>query len=129
MSNLSSDEIRKILKDEWPDLKHVWLFDPIYTVASRGAIASLIEPVEQEFDKKFDCDKFAMVTHAQVSLAVASDMRFEYCVTFGQIAYKHSVSGECHMVNLLLTPEINVYEPQGGFYTNGKNMNPYYVRM
>ena len=127
---ITSDQIREILGAKWPKLKHVWLFDSIYTVASRGAIASLIKPVEQEFDaKKFDCDKFAMTTHSQVSLAAASDDRFEYCLTFGQIAYKHSVSKEIHMVNLLLTPEINVYEPQGGFYTNGENMNPFYVRI
>ena len=127
--NITSDKIRKILKDKWPDLKHIWLFDPIYTVVSRGAIASILEPVNLAFDsKKFDCDKFAMVTHSQISLAAAKDSRFEYCVTFGQIAYEHSVSGEIHAVNILIDPKINIYEPQGEFYTNGKNMNPFYVR-
>lgn len=128
--NITSDEIVDILKKKWPDLKYIWRFDPIYTIISKEQLESLIEPITQKFDsKKFDCDKFSLVTHSQVSLKVAADPRFEHCATFGQIMMKHTISKEIHAVNILLDPAIHLFEPQGQHYINGKNMNPFFVRI
>ena len=130
--NLKSDQIRDILKNKWPDLKYIWLFDTIYTAIDVSQFEKIIKPVQQKFHQnKFDCDKFAMTTHVQVALEIAADDNFSYAITFGQIMTKHLISKQIHAVNILIDTDlkINLYEPQGGYFINGKNMQPFFVRI
>ena len=130
--NLKSDQIRDILKNKWPDLKYIWLFDTIYTAIDIPQFEKIIKPIQQKFHQnKFDCDKFAMTAHVQVALEIAADDSFLYAILFGQIMTKHLISKQIHAVNILIDDDlyINLYEPQGGYFINGKNMEPFFIRI
>ena len=109
VKDLSSSQIRNILKSRWPQLKHIWLFSPMYTAISGGdfeKILNNLQPINQQFNKnKFDCDKFALVTQALVSLATSKDENLTYDVIFGQIILKHNISKEVHAINIFINSD------------------------
>lgn len=130
--NITSNKIREILKKRWSSLKYIWLFDMIYTAIDIEKFESIVEPVIQKFHPgKFDCDKFAMVLHAKIVTKISDDDSFSQTITFGQIMMKHIISEEIHAINILITPDekINLFEPQGGYFVNGKNLKPFFVRI
>ena len=135
MKNLTANRIRKILKKKWPKLKYVWLFNSNYTAIDIETFKDVIlnlQPIEQKFDsKKFDCDKFALVTQALVSLVTAKDSSIDYDIAFGQIVIKHKISKEIHAINVLIdsNEKIHLMEPQGRHFVDGVNMKPLFLRI
>jgi hypothetical protein len=132
MKTIGSADIRTILTAQWPDLKHIWLFDYLYVAVDEDRFKLILEDVktiERSFDKNvFDCDDFSHVTSAFIKLAASAI--FKHGIAFGEVAVRQMWGG-VHCLNVLITPneKVRLFEPQSREFIDGQVMKPFFVRI
>jgi hypothetical protein len=125
--------VRDSLKRSNPEIRNVWLFDKQYcalTIKEFESVVKEIEPITVQFkDELFDCDDYALVTSAFMKLKAAA--LYPRSISFGEITIKHSLTGEVHSLNFLVTEDekLHYWEPQGQLFVNGDNYKPFFVRI
>ena len=136
MKTITAKEAREILKGVWPGLKHIWIFDqrlalPTLEQVKQGLNDSRIF-LGRFFYELFDCDDYALNTHAAVKGWVASQQNkiVAHNWAFGEVAMEHPDLG-IHNQNIFISHDkVWLYEPQDRqFIEPGKGEKPFYVRM
>jgi hypothetical protein len=132
MRIIHSSELRTIIKKQWPELLHVWLFDQTYAAVDVETFLNYYSKIEEmpEFDfNKFDCDDFSLLTHARIKLIASKDL--PHSIAFGEITVRREDIGDVHNLNVLISDDSKalLYEPQGEIFIDGANMKPFFLRM
>ena len=138
---ITSEHIRGLLKQTWPDLSQIWLTDPHYEVMPFEWLEKAIKECSLK-DLVFrrdvwDCDNYSLQLHARVQI-------YQYkLVLAGKSKSKHSWAvGECigfnegflgtgiHSQNLAITDKgIVLIEPQEGIIKDpDKSYVPFFVK-
>ena len=118
MKEVSAEKVRNILRQQWPELKYVWVFDRRVSLLSCTAAENLLDNLQgfaQRFEYElFDCDDFSLVANAFVKLKIASEREtYKYNWAFGEVMGEQPGVG-VHIQNLFITDdeEVFYYEPQ-----------------
>ena len=134
MKIVTTSKIRKILKKQWKQLKHIWIFDRKLVLLSSEQINSILKGIDiykkQFKNELFDCDDFALVTNAFVKLKVA-ELQFPHNWAFGEVSMMHPEIG-IHNQNIFITEdfEIKLFEPQANkIILPNKGEIVFYVRI
>ena len=134
MDTITAKEVREMLMDLWPQLRHIWIFDRRLTLIPFLKAKEILDEstIRNEIFKNevFDCDDFALVTNAMVKLETAK-LKLKYPWAFGEAAMIQT-DLTIHNQNILITEDLRVklYEPQTGeFFEPGEGENLFYVRM
>jgi len=134
MKIVATSKVREILKKQYKQLKHIWIFDKKLVLLPSGQIDSILKGIDvykrQFKDELFDCDDFALVTNAFVKLKVAS-LQFPHNWAFGECSLMYS-DGEIHNQNIFISEnlEVRLFEPQTNkIILPGKGETVFYVRM
>jgi len=111
MKEASAKEVRAILEKKWPELKQIWLFDRKYmliTVIEVEQILSSLNDMPRFRYELFDCDDFALVTHAFVKQKFAGENKYKYNAAFGEVMFYEPVGG-IHVANLFITEDETIW--------------------
>ena len=108
----------------WPDLKHIWLTDPIYKPTPTSGIEDALRLWEGElrkyaFKKNLtECEEFALFCHAYVKQYQIYHFSDKYNWAYGECMAKKVLGFEAiHSCNLYLTSnKIYMVEPQTGAF-------------
>jgi len=133
MKIVSAREVRKILRKQWPQLKHIWIFDRKLILLPQEKIDFILKGIsvyKQQFkDELFDCDDYALVANAFIKLEVAK-LKLDHNCVFGEAAMVHPEIG-IHNQNVYITEDfkIKLFEPQANktILPNGETV--FYVRI
>ena len=107
----------------WPELKHIWLTDPVYK-PTPSAIVRVMELWEGELNKYSfkknitECEEFALFCHTFVKQHQIFNFDDKYNWAYGECMTSKLLGFEnIHSCNLYLTGN-NIYmvEPQTGAY-------------
>ena len=135
MKTVTAKEAREILRGTWPGLKHVWIFDQRLTLPTFQNVQEALSDVQgwpgRFYHELFDCDDYALVTHALVKGWVASrDNKPVYNWAFGEASFQDPELG-VHNQNIFIAEDHKVwfYEPQDRQFVEPKNEKTFYVRM
>ena len=117
--SINSKKIRKRLERMFPELRHIWLTDPIYKPAPD--MKDVLELWETELTKYSfkknisECEEFALFCHAFVRQHQIFNFNDKYNWAFGECMQRKE--GGVHSLNMYLTSS-NIYmvEPQMGAY-------------
>ena len=84
-----SKDVVKILKQTWPLLSHIWIFDRKLICISASEIESIVKAVWQKMKnagEKLDCDDQALFLHAAVKKYWAANFKGDQPLAFGEAA-------------------------------------------
>jgi len=121
---LTSEHIRGILKQTWPDLNQIWLMDAQYEVIPMEWLEKAMKDCSISglvFRKDlWDCDNYALQLHAKVQLyqyemAIEGKLTSDHSWAFGECTgFNRDVFGDgIHGKNLAITDKgIVLVEPQ-----------------
>lgn len=120
----SSKKIKSRLTRMWPDLKHIWLTDPVYKPTPHLDIADALRLWEGELRKYafkkslMECEEFALFCHAFIKQHQMFNYNDKYNWAYGECIAKKVLGFEnIHSCNLYLTSNnIFMVEPQTGAY-------------
>jgi hypothetical protein len=136
--SISSRKIRNRLKRFWPELKNIWLTDPVYLNTPKEIVDVLAlwegELRKYSFKKNLlECEEFALFCHAFVKQHQVFNYSDKYNWAYGEcIATKVNGSEGVHSCNIYLTSN-NIYlvEPQTGAYweANPELDTIFFIRM
>ena len=133
MKTITADKARKILRKQYPQLKHIWIFDKKLVVLSDEQVDKILQGIsvyEQRFKVElFDCDDFALVANAFVKLET-SQAALSHPWAFGECSFVHPERG-AHNQNIFITEglKVKLYEPQNQEITLPDGEIVFYVRM
>lgn len=133
MEIITAKELRKILRKQYPKLKHIWIFEQRLSLLPEKQVKKLLcslKTKEYQFKAKlFECDAFAMAANAEVKEKI-SDLDLEYSWAFGQASMAYPKKG-IHNMNIFITEnhEIKLFEPQTNIIINPDNETVFFVRM
>ena len=133
MKIITAKEIRKILRRQWPKLRHIWIFDKKLVVLPDNQVNIILEGIDvykQQFKNElFDCDDFALVANAFVKIK-GSELCLSYSWAFGEASIYYPEKG-IHNQNIFITEdfEIRLFEPQKNEITLPDNETVFYVRI
>lgn len=133
MKIITAKKAREILRKQWPQLKHIWIFERKIILLSDDDIAGILENIEvhkkQYKSDVFECEEFALVTHSDVVLQTLG-LGLPYNRAFGEAAMIHPTIG-IHNQNIFITEdeEIRLFEPQANKIILPKGEIVFYVRM
>jgi len=121
--SISAKKIRSRLNRMWPDLKQIWLTDPVYIATPENVIEALRlwegELKKYSFKKNVtECEEFALFCHAFVKQYQIYNFNDKYNWIYGEcMTSKLLGSKYVHSCNIYLTNN-NIYmvEPQTGAY-------------
>ena len=108
----------------WPDLKHIWLTDPIYKEVPNKEIEKALSLWEGELRKYsfkknlMECEEFALFCHAFIKQHQMFNYNDKYNWAYGECMTSKLLGFEnIHSCNLYLTSN-NIYmvEPQTGAF-------------
>ena len=135
METITAKQTREILRKRWPDLKHIWIFDRRLTLPILQNVQQALNDVQgwpgRFYHELFDCDDYALVTHALIKGWVASrDKKPTYNWAFGECSMDSPDLG-IHNQNIFITDDHKVwfYDPQNRQMIEPKNEKTFYVRM
>lgn len=132
MKVITAKETRKILRKQYPKLRHIWIFSRKVVLCSDDNIDLLLKKIEAykcKFKKKvFECEAFALVANAEVKKIIAK-LDVPYPLTFGEAAMVYPKRG-IHNMNIFITEkyEIRLFEPQTNIITRPNGETVFYVR-
>jgi len=120
----TSKKIRRRLKKFWPDLKYIWLTDPVYKDTPLSDISKALSLWEGELKKYafkkniMECEEFALFCHAFIKQHQIYNFNDKHNWCYGECIVSKLLGFEnVHSCNLFLTNN-NIYmvEPQTGAY-------------
>ena len=129
---ITASKIREVLQCQWPNLKHIWIFDrklELLTQEQSEEILQGITVYKKQFkDELFDCDDFALVAHAFVKLKSA-ELLLPNSWAFGEVSLFYPQKG-IHNQNIYITEDLKVklFEPQTNITTNPNQEIAFYAR-
>jgi len=122
MKTVSSEKLRMILQNFWPDLTMIWPTDPIYELIPVQKLKWIVEACSvSDFNHTgyaWDCDNFALQFHAKVQRYQYDEINAyragETPWAIGEcLGIKFGGVKEDHALNICVTPEgIYLIEPQ-----------------
>lgn len=133
MVTISAQKIRELLKVQFPELRHIWIFDKRFVLLSRARVDDILEGVDAfkntYKDELFDCDDFALVANAFVKLK-SVELGLPNSWAFGEVSLVHPEKG-VHNQNIYITEDfkIKLFEPQNNQSTDHNNETVFYVRI
>jgi hypothetical protein len=130
-----SRRIRQSLKDVWPELQFIWLFDRRYICPTHDELIKVIDKVwtrQKSRGELVDCDEQALFLHSDVKKHLAKTDT-DYTWAFGEVALTMSNGWPGpHSQNICVTKEgIYLIEPQTKeiWKAHKRDDEPYWVRM
>jgi len=133
MKTITADKAREILKQKFPGLKHIWIFDRRLVLLPDKQVEEVLKEIEvykkQFKDQLFDCDDFALVANAFVKLRIA-ERNLPYNWAFGEVSLVNPERGT-HNQNIFITEDFKakLYEPQNSEITLPGGEIVFYVRI
>lgn len=119
----SAKGIKSRLTRMWPDLKYMWLTDPVYKPTPTDIVDALLlwegELKKYSFKKNLtECEEFALFCHAFIKQYQIYNFSDKYNWIYGECMTKKLMGFESiHSCNLYLTSNnIFMVEPQTGAY-------------
>jgi hypothetical protein len=118
MKTRNTDDIRRILKQTWPALEQIWLFDHEMVCISAPEIEAIVKEVWQkmkQLGEKLDCDEQALFLHAAVKKYWAVNYKGDGALAFGEAAgTKFNGWPDIHNQNMAVCEDgsILMIEPQ-----------------
>lgn len=131
MKTIKTKEVRRILRKQYPKLKHIWLFEPKWVLLPGKQVQDILHGLnarEHQFKKRlFECDAFAMTANAEVKKIIA-DLDLSYSWAFWQAAVAYPRKG-IHNQNIFINEhhEVKLFEPQRNSITNPDNGIVFFV--
>ena len=133
MKVIKTKKIRKILRKQYPKLKHIWIFERKLILLPDEKVNEILNNLTtrnyQFKSRLFECDAFAIVANAEVKIKIA-ELEMPYSWAFGQASMAYPKKG-IHNMNIFITEnfEIRLFEPQTNIITNPNNEVVFYVRV
>ena len=111
MKEVSAEEVRNILRKRWPGLKYIWNFDRklmlLPMIEMKQVLKDLHETPRFRYEV-FDCDDFALVTHAFVKLSIGKLAEYKYNAAFGEALISSPGEG-MHVLNIFISDDETVW--------------------
>ena len=130
--SISTKKLRSRLNRMWPDLKQIWLTDPVYMPTPQAGIVDALNLWEGElrkysFKKNLtECEEFALFCHAFIKQHQIFNFNDKYNWAYGECIARMTLGNKAiHSCNLYLTSN-NIYmvEPQtGAFWEADPNLD------
>lgn len=151
MKTITTSLVRKILKNRFSGLRHIWIFDRKLALLPDEQAEEVLKRAERhkkqleeilrkEFeaskkalqfkDQLFDCDEYAVIALAFVKLEIAM-LDLSHTWAFGEISLVAPEKG-VHNQNFFITEDLKVklYEPQANkIILPSKGETVFYVRI
>lgn len=133
METITAKEIRKILRKQYPKLKHIWIFERELILLPGSQVDKILSGItayKYPFKKKtFECEAFGIVAHAQIKIKIA-ELNLPYSWVFGHASVAYPRRG-IHNQNIFITEDfkIKIFEPQTNIITNPNNETVFFVEM
>ena len=89
MKIIKSAAIATILRETWPSLRQIWIFDRALVCITQVEIEAIIKEVWEKMiasGEKLDCDERALFLHAAVKKYWASNYAGNETFAFGEVA-------------------------------------------
>ena len=117
MKIVSSEKLRRILQNHWPELQMIWLTDPKYELISVAKLDEIIKVCSVAHFKHtgyaWDCDNYALQSHATVQRYQYDEIKRGRA---GEISWAY---GECMGIQFIHLPEdhdLNICVTETGIY-------------
>lgn len=116
MEIIPAKEARKILREQYPKLKHIWIFGRKLILLPYEKVYEILGSLttyENKFKKgSFECEAFSILAHSEVKIKIASlDLPFSWA--FGHASMAYPKKG-IHNMNIFITEDhkVRLFEPQ-----------------
>lgn len=133
MEIMPAKKIRKILRKQYPKLKHIWIFERKLMLLPDEKVYEILKNLiarENQFKKGlFECDAFAMLANSQIKLKI-SELDSPSSWAFGQASMAVPKKG-IHNMNIFITEnyEVKLFEPQNNEIIQPNKEIVFFVRM
>lgn len=137
MKTRTADEIRKTLKETWPQLSQIWIFDHKLDCIEKDELKAMISTFWNRIKnkgEKLDCDDQALFFHADAKKYWANHSTGYNALCIGEVAGTQFQGWpDVHNQNIAIDDkgEILLIEPQTKeiFKANSIDDLPYWVRI
>ena len=111
MKEVSTIKINEILREKWVGLNFIWNFDRkliLLPVIKMKQILDDLHEMPRFRYEVFDCDDFALITHAFVKLSIGKNKDYKYNVAFGEALIRSPGEGT-HVLNLFIADDESIW--------------------